>query len=892
MKILREYVWDSMKRNKKSSIAIMISLFLMTTMMSCFSGFVYTMWSDAVVLSKYEYGNWHGELFDRTYGKDLEKIKNYSSVSAVLLKGPWEAALLSSEGRRNYIATRGANEEYWESMPEKDLITEGRAPKKEGEVALSKQYFDDYPETKIGDTLTLPVGQRIYNGSPCPAIDSFHENETFSQTGTITYTIVGKMDATTSSIVPAYTGLTYLDDTQIRPEDELTVYLRFDPMRSTYKELPALAASIGYTADEYGDYTLRYNSSLLANYLILPPGYTSALLRPETYAVPLMFLIITAMIVGLFVLVIHNAFALSANEKVTQLGTLAGVGASPRQITSIVTTEALLLLIIPLPLGILSGWLLDQKLFDLINSANNIGRTAPDIVLTFGITAILPAVILSILTAWLSALIPARKIARLLPVEALKREDQMKSKKLRTGKITSLFGISGELASTALSARRKSYRTATISLCLSFLLLTGFQYIITAQKSAQNIYTAKDDQYSHIQLNISDGRAPDWQALDAVRNISGITDSIFYNKMACATWITKQEESDELKENLGGLDQIIASKKYSPIKRDGKYRIYSTVIGLDEESFRSYCQKLNLDPEPYFSDPSKALIYNQTVDPDRSTKKERIYVELLKLQTGQTIDFTEKSTDDDLGNHEFQLTVGALADHLPLETIRLSHFTLVAIMPMDHVLDIASSCSTKRQNSSHSLYGDFLTDSTGKVSYPAIKKASAQLEDIMSSYYGSGDYSIADLAMRDEMKADSMRVMNMIVVFLTGLLAVIGLSNVWASISGNLRQRSREFAMLKSAGLSPKQLWKMLFLEGISLGLKPLILSLPFQAAILALFLSINEITVAEYLPYAPFAVVLGYTALILAAVVGAYIAGGRRIQNENIISAVKDDTL
>ena len=71
-------------------------------------------------------------------------------------------------------------------------------------------------------------------------------------------------------------------------------------------------------------------------------------------------------------------------------------------------------------------------------------------------------------------------------------------------------------------------------------------------------------------------------------------------------------------------------------------------------------------------------------------------------------------------------------------------------------------------------------------------------------------------------------VISTVIAFLTGLLALIGLSNVWASISGNLRQRSREFAMLKSVGLSPLNR-RMLLLEGLNLGLKPLLYSLPFR---------------------------------------------------------------
>lgn len=301
---------------------------------------------------------------------------------------------------------------------------------------------------------------------------------------------------------------------------------------------------------------------------------------------------------------------------------------------------------------------------------------------------------------------------------------------------------------------------------------------------------------------------------------------------------------------------------------------------------------MHTNPASYYEDPSKALIYNRTADPKASTRKQNVYRDILKLEQGQLLTFTERAYDEDTGDFEFSLTAGDLVSELPAKGIGLPRFTLVAIMPMEHVLDIAESCSEKRQYTASSINGIFLTDDTGGISYPLVQKVSGQISQILGKYYGSGDYMVSDLAEKDEMQEQSTNVMSIIVAFLTGLLALIGISNVWASISGNLRQRSREFAMLKSVGLSPALLWRMLFLEGLELGLKPLLYSLPFQAAVLAGFLYINEVTLAEYLPFAPYAAVLGYTLLVLASIIGAYYMGGRKIVRQNIISAIKDDTI
>ncbi len=907
MKILREYVWETLRQNKRSGAIIMTALFLMTSLMSCFCGLVYTMWTDAVVLEKWHNGDWHGELFDGAPGGSLEQIKNYASVSAVLIKGDWMTAKLpdpttkpdravpKNTNPRSYLIFRGANQEYWDSMPEKNSITEGRVPASESELVLSKQYFEDHPGTHIGDTLTLPVGRRTYGGQPCEDTEPYREGEVFEETGTKTYTIVGVMDVTTSSAVPAYTGLTGLDEASILPDDTITVYLRFHPMRGTYRELPALARAIGYEPDEYGEYTLRYNTGLLAVHGILAPSVKGMPTHLSGLAIPLMFLLFAAFLVGVFVLVIHNAFVMSVNEKLVQLCTFAGVGATPKQIKKTVQSEALLLSALPLAPGLLAGWFLNLKLFQLINASNDLGRDAPDIVVTYGLPAILPAILLSLLTAWLSARIPAKKAAKMLPIEALKQEGTF-------GKRSKFHfpGITGELAANAVSARRRSYRMATISLCMSFLLLTVFQYAITVNDANDAVFRTDPSKSGHIFLSISDGREPDMEAIRQLKKVNGVTKSMIHDSMPCATWIDQADISEDINTNLGGIDQIIAKKKYSPIQRDGKYRIQSVIYGLEADSFRDYCEHIGVAPQPYFDDPSRAILYNYTKDPENSTRKHVLYRELLDIHEGQKLTFTEKNTDEIEGDLEFTITVGNLAKELPMETMGLSNFTLAVIMPMEHVLQLGESCCERRRNSTQVINGVFWTESKDSASptaasmpdTSAIRRTTRQMEEVISSFYGSGDYHLTNLAEREELNQNTQNVLNLVVTFLTAFLAVIGLSNVWASISGNLRQRRQEFAMLKSVGLSPRQLWKLLLLEGLTLGLKPLLYSLPVQVIVLAALLTVTEISLPEYLPFAPYGVLTGYTVLILLAIVGAYAVGGIRLGRENIITMIKDDTL
>lgn len=921
MQVIREYAFESLRRNKYTSAAILVALFLMTTLMSCFCGMVYTMWADDVFLNQWYDGNWHGELFDNSYGRDLEKIENYASVSAVMIKGSWEVAKISDSGRRRYIIQRPATQEYWDSMPEKHSILEGRLPEKDSELVLSKQYFEDHPDVNVGDTLTLPVGERIYNGEVCMETDTWREGETFRPTGTKTYTLVGIMDVTTSSAVPAYTGMSYMSRESIAPEDSITVYLRFDPMRGTYRELPALAESIGYKKDEYGNYLLRYNSRLLADYMILPPDQSFSL---EMLAVPLMILVLALLIVGVFVLIIHNAFALSLNEKMAQFGTLSCVGASPGQILTAAVSEALILVIPVLPFGLAAGWFVNIQLFANINAHNDIGRAAPDIIPVFGLPAVLPALLLSLLTACLSARIPAKKLAKALPIEIIKQEEGLRSsgkkkerkhkgeamsisrsrrffcrlkatvpKPSRTSSASPFGGIIGELSALSLAQRKRSYRTAVISLCLSFLLLTTFLYGFSINDASSTMLRDQSMQEEHIQLSVSDGREPDPEFLEALVEVPDLGQAAVYNTLTCAVWVSAKDASPDIQERFGGFDGVVSRNKYSLIERDGRYRMQTELIGLEAHCFREYCERLGIDPEPYFEDPGQALIYNFARDPDASTRRHPVDCGLLDLKQGQTLEFTEHAYDEDTGDYTFSLRAGDLVDALPCTGLYdKSHFTLTAVMPMRHVLDLSTHCSERRHNSTQNLNGRFQVSSEGGLSDSRIEKVSRQMKEIVSYYYGSGDYVFTDVIDYKKMTADMKESWNLIIAFLTAFLAVIGLSNVWAAISGNLRQRSREFAMLKSVGLSSRQLKSLLFLEGVTLGLKPLLLSLPFQIVFVAVFLRLSEVTLLEYLPFAPLGIILGYTALILLAVLGAYLVGGRRIRKENIITAIKNDTL
>lgn len=895
MKLLAGYTLDYLKRNRRGSLAIMVAILMTSTMMSALCGFLFNLYSDNLGYILRETGNWHGELFDVTKGSQLPVIETFDSVEATMIKGQWKVAKIG-DPRRDYLVWRDANAAYWSSMPEGDIaILEGRAPAQAGEVALSKQYFERHPEFALGDTLVLPIGDRVdTDGKIIAPQDTVQTGERFLQTGTDTLTVVGKLDVATSSNIPAYTALGFLDPTGILPNDSLTVYFRFHNIHDTYKELPKIAAAVGYEQDEYGKYLLRYNTDYLSRKGVLSPEQIGVVPLLLANQMPLMFAVMGLMVVGLFVLIIHNAFALSSSTRLAQLGIFASVGATPKQIKRSVVWEALLLTAIPLPIGLLLGQLAVSL---WIYSANYLGTFNERELMTFmvGWQSLLPAVLLTVLTVWWSALIPARKIARMSPIAAICRGGAEKLKKpgrfsvIRFGKV---FGLSGELAANALQARKKSYRAATISLTLSFLTLVSFLSINSASAASKAIYQTDQQRWAEqdILLTLYNvATQEDYTAITKqVGGLAGVEAACWYNSLRTAAWLPEDGFSAEFEEK-GGFATVEKnlSGPQVPLLREGNRRVGITILGLDDGAFSAYCAALKIDPAPFYEDDQRrSILYHTVNDVGTSTKRNPVPIPFLKVAQGDTMTLTETTTDSYEGDYTFDVEIAAIADQMP--PIGSANFNIrysaVQVMPMNQAQELASHFA---QSNVVRVNGVIRVSDSSQIA-----AARTAAERICESYFGSGDYRLFDENEYFENEAAGAATTALMFGFIVALLAVIGLSNAWSTVRGTLSARRREFAMLRSVGLPPKGLQKMLLLEAFLLGLTPILLSMPVFVILQGLFLSINEVSFLEWLPYAPWLPLLLYISAVLAVTVTAYVVGGRKLLHENIIEAIKVDSI
>lgn len=244
----------------------------------------------------------------------------------------------------------------------------------------------------------------------------------------------------------------------------VVVDINFHNVRKILQDMPKIIKTLGLNEN-----AATYNYQLLSMYFIRVPGDEAPRLLMPSY------LAIVVVVCLSMILVIHNSFAVSMNSRIHQFGIFSSIGATPGQIRTCLMQETLFLALAPVLAGILTGIALSFGAVQAMNvvAANVAGSRGVSFQYHPAVFAVtfLSAAVTVLISAWL----PARKLSRLTPLEAIRGTGELQLKKKKNSRILfALFGMEGELAGNALKAQKKAMRTTSLSLTLSFL---GFMVI-------------------------------------------------------------------------------------------------------------------------------------------------------------------------------------------------------------------------------------------------------------------------------------------------------------------------------------------------------------------------------------------------------------------------------
>lgn len=647
-------------------------------------------------------------------------------------------------------------------------------------------------------------------------------------------------------------------------EKEQAAELYFYDKGAVFSDTPQIAKQLGAAQEK-----MVYHYELLAMYLIRDSSDTAPRLL-----FPLFLLIMLTASVSLIV-IIHNSFAVSMNARVYQFGIFSSIGATPKQIRACLLQEAAALSAAPVVIGNLLGIAGSACLIKMTNvwlKSDIPGRHAA----AFGYHPLVLAAALAVTAAtiWISAWLPARRLSRLTPLEAIKNTGELQLKRKRNPRLLFLlFGMTGELAGNALKAQKKALRTASLSLIFSFLAFAAMQcFVSLSQISTEETYFERYQGVWDIMATVKNTDADDFEEAAAVREIDGIQSAIVYQKAFAKRIVSEEELSEEMKA-FGGFGR--ASANDAARTEDG-WLINVPIVILDDESFQTYCGQIGISPQL-----DGAVILNQIRDVTNPDFRHPVFVPYLR-ENG-TVSILRQSGNE---GETAEIPVLAYTQEVPVlreEYAKLDYYELVHFMPASLWKKIKGK-----------------TGGAEKESYICIKaREGVTLEELdalqeETARLLGGKYEIEQENRIREQENNHKQIQGMLAVFdgFCVLLAVIGVGNVFSNTLGFVRQRRREFARYLSVGMTPKELKKMFCIEALLIAVRPVLTGVPAVFLLVGVMLKASYMEAGRFMADAPYVPIFLFCMGILGSVVAAYGLAWRRVRALPLAEVLKDDTM
>lgn len=863
MNIIREYSLDQVRKNRRTSVSIIVAVLIASTFLCTLFVFAQSFWNQMIQQEVYTAGDWDAELMDVPADR-LGMIRDNGGVETILVKGDNQTAFLPEGTALPYFMIQNCDSGYWDAMYEKNMLLRGRIPQAPGEIVVSKDFFLQNPAYGIGDTLAVEVGRRKSSN----AAD-------IQQKDAASLTIVGELDVSVSSGYEGYLAYGFMEPEALPPDSEVVVYLQMKQRGKVYTAIPQMAEAVGLPKDEYGDYPCSYHAALLGWHGVYAPGN---FWRSDVPKLFLGLLLAAGASMAVFAYIIRGAFGISAKQKIHQLGILKSVGAEPKQIGRTVIYEACILSVIPILLSMVLGYLFS---FGVLSAYSNMTSEVfgSRMEVYFSPAAALMAAVLSFVTVLLAAHGPAKQVAKILPVEAVRGEQyNISMKKAKNHPfLTRGFGFLGEIAANSVGAGKKLYHTCMVTLSLCMLLAFGFLAVFTAS----DISNTKAENFNHFHVNITlgTGERIEDELLAQLKAVPEVQETYVYAMASCAAWLSESDQSEEFL-RAGGFD---TADGYI-VQRDGRYRVPCVLVGMEPEAYNDCLREAGVETPPE----SSAIIVNSVVkDPGaRDYEAMQETIPYLNFGQGQQLELTEKYSDSARGDYEFMVDVAAVLPSMPEIGLRPSLYTLPIIVPMEEYYSIIGNFCDEMEVYNYRNYVNYVV-ADGKD-----EEIQGEAERICSAWLGSSDFMTSSKTERMRNRGRMTRATMFIVCSLAVLFGIVGISSVLSAILNSLGQRRKEFAMLRSVGVDEKGIRRLLGMEGFLLSVRPILIGLPLLVIVCVVQCYMMGVSIMEFLYVFPVWVLVAYIILVLLVINGIYTLSSKKIRDDAIVEAIKDDTV
>lgn len=945
MNLMKTLTLKNLKLNRKRTIVTIVGIILATALLSALVTLVSSFQYSMIEYQKQKGGDFHVK-FSNVKMSELSEFKNNRNIESTFETMGMGFAKL--DGCKNedkpYAYVMATDEAGFERGCFK--LIEGRMAKNEDEIVIPRHLkTNGRIDIKVGDEITLDVGKRYDSNTEGVIWENSayeHEAETLTDIVTKHYKVVGIMERPGYGMedysAAGYTFVTYSDElaaidngTKSEADTTLTVYSRYTQKALRNKDAvtadiigvdeklfaKANNSSVEMTAEESDRFLKEMEN---AKYDIYMNGflisYECVFLIDGTFKALFTVATVVALIIILTsVYCIKNSFNISITEKIRQYGMLASVGATRRQIKSSVKTEAAMLGVVGIPVGTMSGILASLILVKVVNA---LSAGWLNFALSFhtSLPALILAVILSIATIYFSATGSARRAAKVTPLEAIRntKEIIIKSAKLKTPAIIGrIWGIGGVISYKNIKRNKKKYRTTVTSIVICSVTFIVISYFMSMAFSVVGMSYASVDY--NIGINMSCKKDLDIEKLSEL--LSGIEGAEDYLVGAGYYFdVDKPEYTKEYGEYCGQLyddSEDVSQEFLITVLNDKSYDKYASDAGIKNAAAGAILvNKCTFD------------VYNE--NSSKYVKKE---MELYKYKAGDTIECgynvyddassddnaaegdTESSTDDNNAvEGDTESGTEDNSGYVDEETInngvrKTVDVTIAGVtdkVPIGYK-GYSNTLLFMNKKGFESLWGDGKNGNEIKpgyasyLAYVVAENADEYQDTFEKETEGNPEYSQISFYVSnlDKQMRDEKSLFTLLGVFAYGLIvviALIGITNIINTLSTGMELRSREFATLRSIGMTDKQFVGMVRLESVFISVKALAIGVPLGILIsylLCVMMNRMDDAIIYEPPYKAIILCILVVIMLIYAIMKLSMT---KLRHNNIIETIKNENL
>ncbi|WP_314588189.1 FtsX-like permease family protein [Paenibacillus terrigena] len=860
MNIVNTLTIRHLKQNKRRTLVTIIGVIISVAMVTAVATLVFS-FSDLLIKQAIaDTGEWHVQYQDVTK-EQLAAIQGDDATKTVAMARDLGFAPL--EGGQNpnkpYLFIKAYDAQGFAQFQVE--LSKGRLPLTDKEVVISDAVATNAKvKYDIGDRLTLRVGERFEQGGnhPLDQTEPLRRDdgtlmESLQHIKTREYTVVGfiKPPIGEPAWSPGYTILSYVDENSIGAND------RVDASVVLKRVNPFLFAHAEDLATKNHIETVQYNNEMLRYY---------GLSKSSSSSSTMFFLsaIIMAVIMIGSVSLIYNAFAISVSERSRHLGMLASVGATKRQKRNSVLFEGVVIGLISIPIGILCGLAGIGITFWFMNSMIQ-GALWTNEKLTLIVTplSLLITCVVSLLTIFISSYLPAIWASKVSAVDAIRQTTDVKltARAVRTSKfIRKFFGIEAEIGLKNLKRNKRRYHAIVFSLVISIVLFLTVSFFTAGMQ--QSLQLSREGVNYDIEVLYGNGKRMDDRLIQSIASLDGVTEFNVIQTLYKNAWIDEAFIADELKEKV---------KADKSLLQDGKYPYDITIHALDDASLRTYASAVGAD-YAQLTDPDHpaAIVMDRVHYKDMDTGK---YVQTKAIYTnvGERIELTNFYKENGEETKVNEVTVAALTDQAPMGMSPTGVGGLNMIV-------------------SERVMNRLAADDLGNVQMYLHLKSTEPLRT-QQEIEEMHETNLNVFNVYQSRKSEEQQILLMS-VFSYGfivLISAISIANIFNTISTGLSLRKREFAMLKSVGMTPKGFTKMMNYESVFYGVKSLMFGLPVSFVVMYLIYRAfsNKFSYGFTLPWMS---ILSVIVAVFVIVGSAMLYSGSKVKKENIMDALKQE--